>query len=132
METPSPPPSPSTGPERRGSWRSALVVAAVTWLAYQGWTAWRQERLADAVQDSARAGDIIMYTTTDCPYCAAAREWLDARRVPWRECNIDTDQACLAAFRNKGAPGVPLLNARGQWRLGFDPQWLSKVLQPAP
>lgn len=121
------PPAP-VRPSPARQWVSAAVVAGLTWGAYQGWNAWRQDRVAEAVRQNARNGDIVMYTTNDCPYCAAARRWLDGHGVPWRECNIDRDAACMAVFQAKGGPGVPLVQARGQWQLGFNALWLAEVI----
>ncbi|HIV72606.1 MAG TPA: glutaredoxin family protein [Candidatus Aquabacterium excrementipullorum] len=113
---------------RTASWRSLLLIVAVVWGASQAWAWWRGEHAVQSVQAHAQPGDIMMFTTTDCPYCARARAWFKAHGVPWRECNIDQHEACKRIFDAQGAPGVPLLNVRGQWRLGFDADWLGESL----
>ena len=123
-------PTPPSEPARkRAGWLSLLLILAVVWGGSQLWSTWREQRNIEQVQAHARPGDILMYTTDTCPYCAAARRWLQSAQVPWRECNIDRDAACLATFQAKGAPGVPLMQVRGQWRLGFDAHWLGLALQ---
>lgn len=113
---------------RPASWRSLLLIVAVVWGASQTWHWWRQEQASASVQAHARADDILMFTTTDCPYCARARAWFKQRGVPWRECNIERDEACRRVFEAQGAQGVPLLRVRGQWRMGFDAAWLAEAL----
>lgn len=115
-------------PPRKASWRSLLVIVAVVWGSSQAWSWWRQTQATQTVQAQARAGDILMLTTTDCPYCAKARAWFKQHAVPWQECNIEQHDACRRLFDAQGAPGVPLLNVRGQWRLGFDADWMATTL----
>lgn len=90
---------------------------------------WQAESAARTVQRFAKTGDITLYTTSTCPYCAKARRWLDDHHVPWRECKIEQDPTCQQTFAAQGAPGVPLMSVKGQWHLGFDAIWLSQALQ---
>jgi glutaredoxin len=109
---------------------AALVVVAMG--ASKGVYWWTQERAAKVVTQQAKVGDITMYSTTTCPYCAVARSWLNSHHVPWRECNVDLDQACLQIFNAQGAPGTPLMWAKGHWHLGFDAPWLAEAIQAPP
>jgi glutaredoxin len=95
----------------------------------EGLSWWSQERAADTVRQHAKAGDITMYSTTTCPYCAKARDWLNGHAIPWRECNVDQDKACLQVYDTQGAPGTPLMSVKGRWHLGFDAGWLGEALQ---
>jgi glutaredoxin len=132
----SPPNSPqessaaTSGSTRRpANWWSLLVLILVIWGGSQAWSWWRDRHSADLVHSLARPGDIVMYTTSTCPYCEVARGWLARHQVPWRECNIELNAACLAQYQSHGAPGTPLVNVKDQWRLGFDPVWLAQALQ---
>jgi glutaredoxin len=121
-------PPEATPSSRPSLWGLALVLVLVAG-GMQAWTWWRQERQADAVKAAAQAGQITMYTTNTCPYCAKARVWLNGHDIPWQECNIDQKASCRTTFEAQGSPGVPLLNVKGHWHLGFDPQWLARALQ---
>ncbi|MFT3857063.1 MAG: glutaredoxin family protein [Aquabacterium sp.] len=99
---------------------------------HQAWNWWRDERSAALIQQHAGQAEITLYTTSTCPYCARARAWLEAHGIAWRECNVETDAACMARYEAQGAPGVPLVHVAGRWHLGFDPAWLGQVLSASP
>ncbi|MGE5453255.1 MAG: glutaredoxin domain-containing protein [Acidobacteriota bacterium] len=111
-----------------------LVTVALVWGLFQGlqwWQARRQSQaLAEVLQQSpVRPGEVLMYTTSTCPYCAQAREWLSQHKVPFTDCNIELEAHCQAEFEQQGSPGVPLMKVRGLWNLGFDAQWVTLALQ---
>jgi len=127
--------TPSSSQRGPASWRSIvglLVVMVLAWAGTQAVSHWQTRDSTRLVRELAKEGDIVMFTTDTCPYCAQAREWLSKHQVPWQECNVDQDAHCRAVFQAQGAPGVPLMNVRGQWRLGFDPLWLGETLKQAP
>ncbi len=126
---------PPSRPRGSTSWRSLtglLVIMALAWAGTQALSHWQTRDSTRLVRSLAKEGDIVMFTTNTCPYCAKARGWLNAQQVPWQECNIDQDAHCRTVFQARGAPGVPLMNVRGQWRLGFDPVWLGETLKQNP
>lgn len=109
-----------------------IVIVVVISVALQiGWR-WRQahhqDELGRHLAASVQAGDIEMLSTTDCVYCAHARVWFKRYAVPYVECNIDHDSACLARFQSLGAPGTPVLIVRGHPTLGFNPQQIAAQL----
>ena len=70
---------------------------------------------------SVRAGDVTMYTTTDCPYCAQARGWLTSHGFAFSECDAETTRSCADELASRGAKGVPFLVVRGRaMDEGFD------------
>lgn len=92
----------------------------------------RTERAADAlgprIAAAARAGDILMFTTSTCPYCAQARNWLGRHAVAHTECNTDTEQACARRFAELGLRGVPAFQVRGQVQEGFSAPLVAAAL----
>ena len=111
--------------------RSVLVLAALVlgaFSAMQGLQAWSRARLGPQVAAAAKPGDIFMIASLTCVYCAAARAWFEANRVPFTECLIERDARCAAHYNALMAPGTPVLLVRGQRLLGFNAQAVADAL----
>ena len=108
-------------PSRRSILGLLLLVSSI-FAASQWWAARQQSALGQQLAALARPGDIRMLSSTTCPYCKAARRWMDEHSVAYSECFIEEDAACAAAFQAARAPGTPVLLVRGKPMLGFDPQ----------
>ena len=111
--------------------RSVLVLAALALAAFaamQGLQAWSRARLGPQVAAAAKPGDIFMIASLTCVYCAAARAWFEANRVPFTECLIERDARCAAHYNALMAPGTPVLLVRGQRLLGFNAQAVADAL----
>jgi glutaredoxin len=71
-----------------------------------------------------RAGDVVMFTTSSCPYCLKAKAWLRKQGVRFREIDIEQSERNRAMFVQAGGRGVPhtVVNRGGnEIRLrGFD------------
>jgi glutaredoxin len=64
---------------------------------------------------------VMLYTKPDCPYCDAARRYLDERGVAYLERDITTDPAAgeqVAAITG-GPLTVPITVEDGEVRVGF-------------
>lgn len=65
--------------------------------------------------------DIVMYTTTDCPYCAQAKSWLNQHGFAFTECDAQQRPECAQQLQALGSKGVPYLLVRGKhMKDGFD------------
>jgi glutaredoxin len=78
-----------------------------------------------ALAASVKADEVVMYSTTECPYCREAKGWLDRHGFAFTECNMSVDTRCEQEFKAYGANGTPfLVITRGgkthQMRDGFD------------
>lgn len=118
--------------QRRHQWWVLAGIMLVFVGGSKGWSWWTQERAASTARELAKPGDITMYSTESCIYCAKAADWLDSHQVPWQECDVELNDVCRQTYESQGSPGTPLMHVKGQWRLGFDAQWLSQALQLAP
>ncbi|AKJ30528.1 glutaredoxin family protein [Caldimonas brevitalea] len=102
---------------------AALVLAAVGLAQH-----WQERATVQVLTQQARPGDIVMYTTTECPYCAQARRWMTQRDVPYTECNISVSPACQQAYEQLRAVGVPTLVVKGQRQTGFDAERVARAV----
>lgn len=114
------------------SWLALVVILATVVGGSEAWSWWRDHRAAEMVRVHSQTGAVVMFTTDTCPFCDKARRWLNSQGARWQECNIDQSAHCAQVFQARGAPGVPLMNVNGQWRLGFDPVWVGEALQSSP
>lgn len=100
---------------------AVLLVATLWW--WQG----RAPRTVQASADIAtlaagvKAGEVVMYTTSTCTYCAQAKHWLDQQGFAYTECNMSTTPRCEQEFLGFGGNGTPYLVVRGHhMKDGFD------------
>jgi len=111
----------------RPSTRSLLGLLALVMGVSGAASLWRDhlaQILGQEIARQVRPGDLRMLSSQTCVYCAQARRWLTARRIPFDDCVIEQDAACAEQYRRLGAPGTPLMLVRGQAQLGFSPQQL--------
>jgi len=120
--------SPSGSVSPRSLLGLALLLAVI-WGATQALSWWQSERAAQAMREGSRTATLTLYTTSTCPYCARAADWLNGHGVTWRECNIERDPVCLRTYEQQGSPGVPLVEVNGLWNLGFNPAWVAAAFE---
>jgi glutaredoxin len=61
---------------------------------------------------SVKYEEVVMYTTTECGYCAQAKGWLGQNGFAFTECNMSVERRCEAGFQAYGANGTPFLVIR--------------------
>jgi glutaredoxin len=72
-------------------------------------------RVTDAV-----GTDVVLISTTSCPWCEKARTWLDARRVIYRDCQVDVDPFARYQLEKLDADTVPQLVSGTTVISGYD------------
>ena len=76
-------------------------------------------------------GDVVMYTTSTCPYCKQAAAWMKQNGFAFTECNTETHASCAQAFQSYRATGVPYLVVKGHhMKNGFDSDEFLQALTP--
>jgi len=65
--------------------------------------------------------DVTLYTKPGCPYCAAAKDDLRQRGIPYTEHNVLADRSALKRMLelNGGRRQVPTLVQDGEVEVGF-------------
>ena len=66
--------------------------------------------------------DVLMYTTTWCPYCMGAKSLLESKGVTWEEINLDHEPGRRAEMVDKaeGRRTVPQIFVGGRSLGGYD------------
>ncbi len=64
---------------------------------------------------------VIVFSTPSCPWCARVKQYLQSRRVPFKDINVAQDTvAAQEMVRKSGQQGVPQLWIDGRVVVGFD------------
>jgi glutaredoxin-like YruB-family protein len=72
---------------------------------------------------------IKMYSTSTCPYCTMAKEFLRKKGVEFDDINVGLDRAAASEMIKKtGHMGVPQIEINGKMIIGFDKAAIEKEL----
>lgn len=72
---------------------------------------------------------IIVYSTTSCPWCVKAKEWLKAHKLEFDDIDVGADQAKAKEMVEKsGQMGVPVIEIDGKIVVGFNEAKLKELL----
>ena len=75
---------------------------------------------------------VTVYTTSTCPWCVRAKQYLTQKGVPFTEKNIEQDRAAaLEMIRRSGQTGVPVLTIGNDVVVGFDKARIERLLAAA-
>jgi len=72
--------------------------------------------------------DIIIFTTPTCPYCSAAKEYLQQKGYKYIEKDITTDTEARDLLKSSGIMGVPAFNIGGEMVVGFDKDKIEELI----
>ncbi len=64
---------------------------------------------------------VIVYSTSTCPYCVMAKNWLKEKKVEFEDVNVGLNQDRAREMIDKsGQMGVPVIDIDGAVIIGFD------------
>jgi glutaredoxin 3 len=73
--------------------------------------------------------NVKIYSTSTCPYCAMAKEFLKKNDIQFENVDVGMDRQAAKEMRDKsGQMGVPVLDIDGQIIVGFDKDAISSAL----
>lgn len=79
---------------------------------------------------SESATAVTIYSTTWCVYCRMAKEYFSKLGVPFKEVNVENDQAAMAYIMSKThSAGVPQIEIGKEFILGFDRPRIDQALK---
>jgi glutaredoxin len=68
------------------------------------------------------AGQVTMYSTTWCGHCKNARSYFAAKRIPYRDIDVEKSPEAEREFRARGGNGVPLILVGRKSMSGWGPE----------
>ncbi len=72
---------------------------------------------------------VIIYSASWCAFCKMAKEYLNSKKVAFKEIDVDEDaEAARAIVAKTGQAGVPVLEIGDQTILGFDRPRIDQAL----
>lgn len=88
-----------------------------------------QRELDTLLEERARtAKRVVMYSTSHCPACVAAKQYLAQKGVNFQEIDVEKSADGRAAFEKLGGRGVPLIMVGEKRMDGFSAQALDAIL----
>jgi len=73
--------------------------------------------------------NVKIYSTSACPYCRMAKDFLKANNIEFKEIDVSLDQQAAQEMVNKsGQMGVPQLEINGEIIVGFDKAAIKRAL----
>jgi len=76
------------------------------------------------------AEKIIVYSTTTCPYCNIAKNFLKSKKVEFIDVNVGLDQEkAHEMIKKSGQMGVPVIDIDGEIIIGFDKPKIEATLK---
>lgn len=64
---------------------------------------------------------VIVYSTSTCPYCAMAKNFLTENKIPFENIDVGKDrEAARSMIQKSGQMGVPVIDIEGKIIIGFN------------
>ena len=75
------------------------------------------------------AKQVKIYSTSTCPFCIRAKQFLKDNNVAFEDVDVSVNQAAAEEMiRKSGQMGVPLLDIDGELIVGFDKEKIKQTL----
>lgn len=72
---------------------------------------------------------VKVYSTTTCPYCVRAKQFLRENNITFQDIDVSSDQSAADdMIRKSGQMGVPVLEIDGEIIVGFDKERIKQAL----
>lgn len=73
--------------------------------------------------------NVIVYSTTHCPWCVKVKDFLKQNNVQFEERNAETNpQYAQELFKKSGGGAVPVIDIGGTIIIGFNPAKIKAAL----
>lgn len=76
------------------------------------------------------AKKVTVYSTSVCPWCHKAKEFLKEHNIPFEDKNVGEDaEARNEMIEKSGQMGVPVIDIDGEIIVGFDRDRIAELLE---
>ncbi|WP_459129765.1 glutaredoxin family protein [Guggenheimella bovis] len=72
--------------------------------------------------------EIKLYTSSTCPHCYTAKDYLSKEGIPYTERNVSNDPEAMKEFRELKVMGVPTFVIGDEVIVGFDKEAVLKAM----
>lgn len=72
---------------------------------------------------------VVVYTSSTCPYCTMAKDFLKENNVEFVEKNVQEDAEARSELMAKGYTGVPVIVVGEEEIVGFDKAKLEELIK---
>lgn len=74
--------------------------------------------------------NVKVYSTSTCPYCFMAKDFLNENKIRFEDINVQEDRAAAEEMVKKsGQNGVPVIDIDGEIIVGFDKARIKNALR---
>lgn len=126
----------SQGAENRisaSTWKWLILFTILAAVAWQSKIISKKKTMHGAHANSTTSSqqpEVILYGTTWCGYCAAARQFFDANGIRYTEYDTEKTNEGYEGHKKLGGGGVPLIVVGGDVMHGYNEAGLRQVLAP--
>ncbi len=72
--------------------------------------------------------NVVVYTSSTCPYCTLVKDHLNGKGVEFAEKNVSIDREAREELMAKGHTGVPVVVIDGEEVVGFNKEKIDSLL----
>jgi glutaredoxin len=114
------------------TWKLLILFVVLAAFAWQSRTAFKKthHRIEANSSQSSQQPEVILYGTTWCGYCAAARRFFDANGIRYTEFDTEKTTEGYEGHKKLGGGGVPLIVVGGDVMHGYNEAGLRQALAP--
>jgi glutaredoxin-like YruB-family protein len=75
------------------------------------------------------AKNVTVYSTSTCPFCVRAKQFLKENNIQFKDIDVSNDQAkAQEMIERSGQMGVPVIDVDGTIVVGFDKDKIKEAL----
>ena len=114
------------------TWKLLILFAVLAAIAWQNKSTHKKQSAYNVVNSahSSQQPEVILYGTSWCGYCAAARRFFETNGIHYTEYDTEKTAEGYEGHKKLGGGGVPLIVVGGDIMHGYNEAGLRQVLSP--